>query len=90
MGPGALPPQLAAAGVGGRGSAPGTFTLCLSRAGGAMALGKPARPPGAASMQYVPLLPSPKGFYLVPLDSIIVAGKPLAIAGVRRAPADVG
>jgi hypothetical protein len=84
MGPSALPPQLAAAGIGGRGSAPGTFTLCLSRAGGAMALGKPARPAGAAPLQYVFLQPSPRGFYLVGVQGFTVNGAPLTLTTVGR------
>jgi hypothetical protein len=83
-GPAALPAQLAAARVGGgSGAAPGSYTLCLGRRGGAMALGRPARPAGAGAVQYVPLVPSGRGFYQLPVHGLLVNGNKLDVPEVR-------
>ncbi|GBF88216.1 hypothetical protein Rsub_00928 [Raphidocelis subcapitata] len=78
FGPAALPAQLAAARKGGDG-APGAFSLCLGADGGAMALGKAARPPGAPALQYVSLLPSDRGYYVMPLQGWRVGDKSLDV-----------
>ncbi|KAI8468694.1 MAG: aspartic peptidase domain-containing protein [Monoraphidium minutum] len=82
-----LPTQLAAAGVGGRGgAAPGTFALCLSRRGGALAIGAAPRAPGAPTLQYAPLVPSTWGFYQLAVARVAVAGVPLELSQTAFAP----
>jgi hypothetical protein len=85
----ALPAQLArvragsGGGSGGAG-APGAFTLCLGRSGGAMAIGRAPAAGTRGPLQYVPLLPSSRGYYTVSLDAWKVAGTPLDVDKVRR------
>ncbi|KAI8462491.1 MAG: aspartic peptidase domain-containing protein [Monoraphidium minutum] len=74
-GPSGLPTQIAAA-PGRRG--PASVSICLGRRGGAMAVGRPARP-GGATMQFVGLLPSAKGYYLLPVEGLWVGGEPLGV-----------